>query len=121
MLAPFHQSLTKLPPAAFPAKLPVLKNRLPSKIGPLHDALQPLAEIGRYRVAVMQSILRHRKFRFWIEDDEIGIPARGDLSFARVASREARRLFRHPARQIGQLETSPSRLRPHDRQRHRQA
>src|SRR5579859_7464628 len=104
MLARFHQSLTKLPAAAFPAKSTILKDDMSSKIGPLHAALQPFAQIGRESMAMMQLILGHGKFRFRIEDDEIGIAARGDSSFASVAPREARRLFCHPAHDVGQRE-----------------
>src|ERR1700691_5730219 len=62
------------------------ENKIAAKIGGFHFATQFFSEICRNWVTVVQAVFGDDEFGFGIEDDEIGIVARGEAAFARVAA-----------------------------------
>src|SRR5580704_14558876 len=79
-------------------KLAVAEHFSATKISGFHYATQLFAEVGRNRVTVMQSVFAHCEFAFGIKNDEVGVVARGEATFAFVAAGETCGSFGHPTR-----------------------
>src|SRR5580658_4442609 len=88
-----------------------------TQIGGLHDSSQPFAHVGRNGMPVVQSLRGHHEFRLRIKHDEVRVVPGGQLSFARIASRQFRGPFGHPSRDIAERKFPGAGFGPHQRQR----
>ena len=66
-------------------------------------------------------LLSGNELRFRLKHHEIGIEILGQAALVRLTSGKPRWNFRHPPRDIYQRESAAIGLRPHDRQRQREA
>ena len=107
-------------PLGSPKKLPS-EHKLTPQVRALYDPLQLLAHVGRNRMAVVQASLIHLETLLRLEDYEVRIIPRGQLSFPIVASGKLRRFLRHPSHDFAKAETSLGTFSPDDWKRQRQA
>ena len=91
-------------------------DRAASQVGCFDATVQDSAFVGSGPMTMMKCRGVDREGRVGVEDDEVGVAARGDRS---LASREPDQLGGaqgHPAGQVGEREPAPARLGPDGRQ-----
>src|SRR5207253_1614699 len=102
-------------------KFAVAKYAIAAQARRLHHAPECFTQIRRNAVTVVKMVLCRNEFSFRLEHHEVGIETFGDAALTQITSGKARWTLGHPSRDICERESSGSGLRPHHRQRQREA